>query len=329
MKANPLVSIVIPVYNVEQYVRKSFESIFSQTYENLEIIIVDDGTPDRSIEIIRELLDGKFSRIKSKVRIISQGNQGLAGARKTGLANATGEYLIQLDPDDSVSPKMIEKLVNAAVKDDADIVICNYYNCYNFWRVPRREKQYGDKMQILDAMFSHKHFRAYLWNKLIRRSLYEGDLLFPRRFMCEDMVFIGQLILKADKIVFINDYLYYYRKTHMSSLSHQLLEKRFKDVFINKADLWEYLDRNGDTPLAPIRENYLIHLAWLAFHRNITDELEGRSYILDCVRNLPVDPKYTLEVKDQLRLKEMIRYYDQYKETGDESLIPLFQDEIK
>ena len=329
MKANPSVSIIIPVYNVEKYIGQCCEGIFSQTYENLEVVIVNDGTPDNSIKIVEELLDGRFAHMKPKVKIINQGNQGLAGARKTGLANATGEYLIQLDPDDSVSPKLIEKLVEAAVKEDADIVICNYYNCYKFWRVPRREKKFDDKMQILDAMFSHRHFRAYLWNKLVRRSLYDEDLFFPRCFMCEDMVFMGQLILKADKIVYINDHLYYYRKTHMSSLSHQLLEKRFKDVLINKADLWEYLDRDGDTPLAPIRENYLLHLAWLAFHRNITDELEGRPYILDCVRGLPVDPKYSLEVKDQLRLKEMIRYYDQYKETGDESLIPLFQDEIK
>lgn len=329
MKANPSVSIIIPVYNVEKYIRQCCEGIFSQTYENLEVVIVNDGTPDNSIKIVEELLDGRFAHMKPKVKIINQGNQGLAGARKTGIANATGEYLIQLDPDDSVSPKLIEKLVEAAVKEDADIVICNYYNCYKFWRVPRREKKFDDKMQILDAMFSHRHFRAYLWNKLVRRSLYDGDLFYPRCFMCEDMVFMGQLILKADKIVYINDHLYYYRKTHMSSLSHQLLEKRFKDVFINKADLWEHLDRDGNTPLAPIRENYLLHLAWLAFHRNITDELEGRSYILDCVRGLPVDPKYSLEVKDQLRLKEMIRYYDQYKETGDESLIPLFQDEIK
>ena len=307
MEKNPLVSIIIPVYNVEQYIESCCRSVFSQTYENIEVIIVNDGTPDRSIEIVEKMLEGRFARIKSRVKIINQENKGLPGARKTGLAHATGEYLIQFDPDDRPSRRIIGKMVAAAVKEDADMVICGYYNVYKFWKVPRREKYYADKMQMLDAMFSHKHFRAFVWNKMVRRSLYdEKSFLFPRCFMCEDLVLMSQFILKADKIIYINDKLYNYKKTRLSTLPMEVRKKRQREVLTNETDLWEFLEKSGDNPLAPIKESYMLQLAWLAFRWGITEMLEDHPYIMECIKNLPVDPKYSLEVEKQAKLKELI-----------------------
>ena len=222
MNNRPLVSVLMAVYNVGQYIRKSCERVFSQTYDNYEVIIVNDGTPDDSIEIVRGMLDGKFAHLKDRVRIIDQENQGLPAARRTGLAHARGEYVIQFDPDDWVSERILEKMVAAAVKNDADIVICNYFNVYRFWRVLRREKYYPDKLDCLDAMFSHRHFRAYMWDKLVRRSLYEGSLWTPRYAMCEDMMTISQLILKANKIRHIRNHLYYYNRVNATSISNEI-----------------------------------------------------------------------------------------------------------
>ena len=311
----PLVSIIIPVYNVEKYIERCCRQVFSQTYQNIEVVIVNDGTPDRSIEIVEGLLDGEFANMKPRVKIINQENKGLPEARRTGLRHATGDYVIQFDSDDWPSRKIVGKMVAAAVREDADIVICNYYNVYKFWNIPRREKRMTDKMQLLDTMFSHKHFRAFVWNKLVRRSLYDEGFLVPRRFMCEDVVITAQFILKASKIHFIGDHLYYYRKTRMSDLSSEVLDRRFRDVFVNETDLWEFFEKKGDNPLAPIRDSYMLQLAWLAFHRNITDLLEDHPYILECVRGLPVDSKYSLEVENQERLKEMIRNYDSGKKS--------------
>ncbi|MBR6054933.1 MAG: glycosyltransferase [Bacteroidales bacterium] len=330
MKESPSVSVIVPVYNAEKYIRRCCESIFSQTYENLEVVIVNDGSTDTSIDIVREILDEEFSHMKSKVRIIDQENQGSPVARRTGIVSATGEYIIQFDSDDWVSERMIEKMVDAAVREEADVVICKYYNVYKSWIIPRREKRFPDSISMLDSLFSHRHFRAYLWNKLARRELFtKKDFLFPRYPMCEDMVITAQLLLNADKIVYINDRLYYYRKTNTASISKESRTKRDKDVLLNKIDLWDFLEKGGNNPLDPIRENYLLQLGWIAYDCNHYELLDSRPDLLDAIKAIPLNPKYSLPLKDQVRLKERMRAYEEYRETGDEALIPRFQVNIK
>lgn len=330
MNANPTVSVVVPVYNAEKYIGKCCESIFSQTYENIEVIIVNDGSTDRSMEIVGKLLDGKFAHIKPKVKIINQKNQGSPVARHTGIVNATGDFLIQLDADDWVSKRMVEKMVGAAVREDADFVICKYYNVYKFWKVPRREKRFTDKLAILDSLFSHKHFRAFLWDKMVKRCLFfEGDeFLFPRYPMCEDMIMVAQLVLRAKKIHYINDRLYYYRQTNSASLSCKKVAKRNTDIILNKLDLWDFYERKDKNPLAPLRDSYMLQIAWMGFKSNLTDLLETRPEVLETVRPLPVDPKFLLEIENQEKLKSQIAAYDKFKKTGDPSLKPLFEVEI-
>ena len=326
---NPFISVIIPVYKVEEYIEQCCRSVFSQTYNNFEVIIVDDGTPDRSVEIVENLLDGEFAAVKHRVRIIRQENKGLPAVRKVGVRNASGDYIIQFDSDDWVATDMLEKLA-AATYDDPDVVICNYYNTYKYWKIPRREKQYPDKYQILDAMFSHRHFRAYLWNKLVKRSIYEGEeFLFPRYGMCEDMVIMAQVILRAQKIRFIKDKLYYYRKTNVKSLSKQRISKRNREVILNKLDLWDFYEKSGDNSLEVLKDNYLLQVVWMAFHSNLPELLDDREEMKEYVKTLSVDPKRTLEVKNQARLKDYIHYYELYKKTGDPSLIPKFHSDIK
>lgn len=328
MGKSPLISIIIPVYKVEQYIEKCCRSVFSQTYKNIEVVIVDDGTPDRSIEIIEGLLDGEFAHMKPRVKIIHQENKGLPQARKTGLQNVTGDYVIQFDSDDWISPRMIEKLA-AATDDDPDVVICNYYNVYKHWNVPRREKRYDDKMEIIDAMFSHKHFRSYMWDKMVKRSIYEdGEFLTPKYGMCEDMVTMSQVLLRSNKIKFIKDRLYYYRKLD-SSMSNQDMPKRNREVVLNKLDLWDFLEKNGNNPIAFMKDSYMLYLVSLAFFSNNSDALDSHPGLVDYVGALPISKKYGLEEKYQKKLKEMISYYKLYEETGDESLLPKFHAIIK
>ena len=330
MNTNPSVSVVVPVYNAEKYIGKCCESIFSQTYDNFEVVIVNDGSTDRSMEIVRGLLDGKFAHMKPRVRIINQENQGSPVARHTGISNATGEFIIQFDADDWVSRKIIEKMVATAVREDADFVVCKYYNVYRNWIIPRREKRFKDRLSLLESLFSHRHFRAFLWDKLVKRSLFfeGGEFLFPRYPMCEDMVMVAQLVLRAKKIAFINDRMYYYRYENTTSLSYNKVAKRNTDIILNKLDLWDFYEKNGDNPLAPIRDSYMLHIAWVAFKGNLTDLLDSRPEILETVRQLPVDRKYLLEIRNQKKLHSQIDAYLKYKETGDPSLIPLFRVDI-
>ena len=124
-KINSLVTIVVPVYNVEKYLRKCLNSIVNQTYENIEIICVDDGSPDNSINILNE-----FAQSDKRVKIIRQENQGLSGARNTGINNAIGKYIMFIDSDDWIELNMVELMVNKIENENLDLVVCGNTNYY-------------------------------------------------------------------------------------------------------------------------------------------------------------------------------------------------------
>lgn len=118
----PLVTIIIPVWNVESYIRKCLDSLLCQTYSHTEIILVDDGSPDNSGKICDD-----YAVRDERIRVIHQTNKGVSVARQKGLDVAAGEWVIHVDPDDYVEPNMIEKLVAKAIKSKADMVTCNFY----------------------------------------------------------------------------------------------------------------------------------------------------------------------------------------------------------
>ena len=122
-----LVSIIIPVYNSEKYVERCVKSLFEQKYQDIEFIFVDDGSTDNSMNILNRLLD-EYPAVKERVVILSHAeNKGCAMARLEGMKHATGEYLIQVDSDDYVTPDYIEKLVTSAQKYGSDVVVCDYF----------------------------------------------------------------------------------------------------------------------------------------------------------------------------------------------------------
>ena len=125
MNMSPLVSVVIPVYNVESYLRQCMDSVVNQTYRNLEIVCVNDGSPDRSIDILRE-----YEQKDKRIKIIEIENQGLSGARNVGTAHCTGDYLIYLDSDDWIDFDTVEVALKAVTEYDVDIVLWNYVKEY-------------------------------------------------------------------------------------------------------------------------------------------------------------------------------------------------------
>jgi glycosyltransferase involved in cell wall biosynthesis len=120
MEKQPLISIIVPVYKVEKFLSKCVDSILNQTYRNIEIILIDDGSPDNSPAICDE-----YAEKDNRIKVIHQRNAGLAGARNAGLAICRGEYIAFVDSDDYIEPNMMEAMLNAAVNNDCDIVRCN------------------------------------------------------------------------------------------------------------------------------------------------------------------------------------------------------------
>lgn len=212
------VSIIVPIYNVEEYLRKCIDSIINQTYANLEIILVDDGSPDNCPRICDEYAD-KDSRIK----VIHKENGGLSDARNAGMKIATGEYVCFVDSDDWISELMVENLVMHANKNKADVVECNIIKVYDDHIENDNEDEYAvytDNKAIMEAYIKYYRIKTVVWNKLYKRTIIE-DIPFEVGKYNEDEFFTYKILSKAKVLVHINDYYYYYKQRHNSIMGEK------------------------------------------------------------------------------------------------------------
>ena len=173
---NDLISIIIPVYNVEKYINKCLESVINQTYRNLEIILVDDGSEDKSGKICEEI-----SIKDNRIRVIHKENGGLSDARNIGLDNSNGEYIAFIDSDDFIERDMIEFLYYNINKYDADISICSNYifdeeECIDN---STKEIKVYNRLEILKEVLLDEKIRSYAWNKMYKRDLFY-NIIFPK-----------------------------------------------------------------------------------------------------------------------------------------------------
>lgn len=211
-----LLSVIVPVYNSEKYLVECLDSILSSTYTNLEVIVVDDGSPDRCPQIC-DLYEKKDSRVK----VIHQENKGLVGARNAGLAVATGKYVGFVDSDDMVSPIMYERLVEAMEQSQADIATCEYSNDRSKLITERLLEKvkltYIEPMEqqlsVLTKVPSIRNITwtsCYVWNKLYRSGLIKVQFN-QECLMAEDLRFNWDYIHNSSKMVVVPITLYFYR----------------------------------------------------------------------------------------------------------------------
>lgn len=201
---NSIISIIIPVYNVEQYLDKCIQSIVQQTYKNLEIILVDDGSPDNCPKMC-DVWEKKDNRIT----VIHKENGGLSDARNKGLDIAKGEYFYFCDSDDYISEETIESLYEKSIATEADITVGNYAIVTNDYEFPQHFPRITvDKDNAFEMLLQYSQM-SIAWNKLYRRDLW-NDFRFPYGKVHEDD-FTGYLLIdKCSKIACIEDVTYYY-----------------------------------------------------------------------------------------------------------------------
>jgi len=314
----PLVSVILCVYNVEPYIRRCARSVFGQTYPNIDFVFVDDGSPDKSIEILEDILDKEFSHLKDRVNIIRQENGGLPKARLAGLKAAKGDYILFLDPDDWCKSIMVEKLVNAAIEKKADVVVCNYYNAYRHIIIPRREKKFDDRRSTLRALMCHHHFRGYLWDKLVKRELYKDlydnpDFYFPQMCHCEDLVMTAQVVNRADEIAFIKDRLVYYNKVNPNSASKRKRYQQTSEVIHNIMGMFMHYYGSEASPFQGIEEPVLMSVASQIVRIHAPELFDKYPVILQkcapLIKDFPNLKIYKdIPFKTQLRIK---KFFDQ------------------
>lgn len=218
----PLVSIIVPIYGVERYIERCAVSLFEQTYKDIEYIFVNDATPDKSIDVLRAVIDRYPERAKT-VRIVEHPhNKGLSAARNTGVDNATSEYVWHVDSDDYVATDAVEKLIEAAERNNADIVICDI-NVVTSKGIYTEKIIYNDKVDYIRRLLQHTQKCAH-WNKFYRKSLLDttGIRSDEQIRMAEDYAVTPRLLYCAKRVAMLHEPLYFYETTNQSSYVHNL-----------------------------------------------------------------------------------------------------------
>ena len=234
---NPKVSIIVPVYNVEEYLKECLDSIVNQSFKDIEIICVDDGSTDGSLAILKD-----YEEQDDRIIVISQENHGVGKARNVGLKKAVGDYILFVDSDDWIYPDAIELLYSNAFKNNSDMVNFKYTyypnldrdgNAWGFDFRPNFDKV----TDFTNLTFNYKQIKNHvlnsflqLWIQLIKREFLESydDFYFPENVAYEDVLFHVKLFLRAKRISYIPKVFYFYRDNH-NSIMHQ--SKYVFDIF--------------------------------------------------------------------------------------------------
>lgn len=204
---NPKVSVVVPVYNVEEYINRCVDSILAQEYENMEIILVDDGATDNSGKICDDYAL-KFSGIK----VVHKENGGLSDARNAGIEVSSGDYVCFVDSDDFIEKEMICELVRLILKTDADIACCGICDCYAGHQViktDRTEEFVYDSVEAFKNILAGESIAGSICNKLISKKIL-GNHRFIKGKIYEDAFFMPELLLNSNKVVVTTRPLYNY-----------------------------------------------------------------------------------------------------------------------
>lgn len=225
-----LISVIIPIYKVEEYLDKCVFSVVNQTYSNLEIILVDDGSPDNC----PQMCDGWASR-DNRIKVIHKANGGLSDARNAGIQIAKGDFIAFVDSDDWIAPNMYQMMIEAIEKENADICACgiivSYPESENVLSIPAVA---GDSKMILELIYNDTQYPVAAWNKLYRCECWE-NFRFPIGKICEDAFTTYLLVDHAKKIVQISAPLYYYRIRSNSIMTSEFSHKR-----MDEEEAWRY-----------------------------------------------------------------------------------------
>lgn len=213
------VSVIVPVYNVEKYISKCLNSLVNQTLEDIEIIIVNDGSKDSSIDIVKE-----YAKKYGNIKIYEKENGGLSDARNYGLQFATGKYIAFLDSDDYVDLNLYKRMYEKVKTEDSDMVECNFYWVYD----KKNKKDIGQKYKGQKEMFEKA--RVVAWNKLYKKEVLDkAKVQFPKGLRYEDVEFFYKLIPYIESVSFVKEPLIYYVQRKQSIVNTQ--NEKTKDIF--------------------------------------------------------------------------------------------------
>lgn len=304
-----LVSVIVPVYNVENYLKKCINSIINQTYKNLEIILVDDGSTDKSGKICDEY------KLKDKrIKVIHKDNGGLSDARNFGLDVATGEYITFVDSDDFINSKMIEDFYNAIIKFNCDIVFGKTKNYSNYEQREESLKRCIDSAILKTKEECLKNININIYNtaypKLYKSFIFK-NLRFPKGINYEDS-YIAPYVYELINNVVILPYNYYYRYIRENSIVHSKFSKKDYDLLIvGEERIRFYKERNNIDNIILAYKFFMsnvINLYIKAYKANAPKE--EKNDMLDRYKTVYNISKSLFNIKDKLKYKSFICFPD-------------------
>ena len=268
----PLISVIVPIYNVELYLRKCIDSILSQTYTNLEVILVDDGSPDNC-----GCLCNDYASTDSRIKVIHKDNGGLSSARNAGLEIASGDYIGFVDSDDYIDKDMYAVLYDALKQNNAEISMCDFLEFKDGNDIIPSITSIVHTNTNIEVLYSY-HDQRYVktvvcWNKLYRSSLFDG-IRFPVGFINEDEFVTHKLIFKAKTVVMVERDMYFYRMTPGSIMQTPFSIKRLDTIKALKERI-EFYEANELVELANLTKHaYALRLIEYFFSAKANTQLK-------------------------------------------------------
>lgn len=260
------ISIILPVYNVEDYIEECLDSILKQTYSNIEVILIDDGAKDKSGEIC-----DRYAQKDDRVKVLHKKNAGVSAARNSGIEMATGDYITFVDPDDWIDSDTIEKMLEAIKKENADISFCRF----KIDIIPEDKRQFYQPADALSSngkdavgiMIRRLAYGTMVWNKMFKREMIinasdNSYVKFDETLKCgEDQVWLIKVIQKANKVSYLADELYYWRVRENSAFrDEKITDTKINDIVAQEMSLDLIEDKESDAyVLIMERMNYKIY----------------------------------------------------------------------
>lgn len=290
----PKVSVIVPVYKAEAYLHRCIDSLLIQSIQDFEILLIDDGSPDKSGKICDE-----YALKDKRIRIIHKENGGVSSARQCGIENALGEYTIHADPDDWVDSNMLEELYTKAKEDNADMVICDFFEEKDNKQIYHKQKPSKlDKQTVLKELFQQLH--GSCCNKLIRRACYnKANVSFDLTLsFCEDLYYHASLLLSNITITYLPKAFYHYDQTiNNNSIVRKYTHKTFEYDIMLYNKFCNLLKNTDAYKYAEANMGYM--LVYRAFFANLYTSKEFKEH-------------FSLYKHSILRKYKILNFHDRY-----------------
>ena len=296
------VSVLVPIYNSEKYIKRCLESIINQTYKNLEILLIEDGSEDNSYNIIK-----KYQEKDDRIKIYQIVNNGVADARNKAVENSTGEYITFVDSDDYIEKDYIETLYSNLKKYNSDIAVCNCYNIIEETNI-KTYKTFGiDKVQeytnfqAVENLFYYLFLRHSPWGKLYKKEVW-NNIIFPIGKNYEDLAILYKLFLNSNKIIYIPEEKYNYVIRKGSIVHNEIRKSDIEAILEYTKAILEDIKKNYPnlTPSAEYLTGYLSLVLWRKipegkykeYLKNVEDNI--KKYRWKIIKNKKVNKKQKL-----------------------------------